>query len=177
MPILVTWRLHGSLLRQGREVVGISEGQRFVHLDRQLDTAISGPMFLKDPNVAAAVVDTFFTASNEWKRFELFAWVVMSNHVHLLLQPNKSLSDVTRAVKKTSATRANLILGRSGLPFWQDESFDHWVRDGKQFDRIVSYIEENPVKAGLVEHSDMWPWSSVGRSGTCPTKMKECGFF
>ena len=69
--------------------------------------------------------------------------------------------DVTRAVKKTSATQANLILGRTGLPFWQDESYDHWVRDGKQFDQITRYIEGNPVKAGWVESIEDWPWSSL----------------
>ena len=95
----------------------------------------------------------------------------MSNHVHLLIQPLKSLSEITRAVKKTSARRANLILGRSGLPFWQDESYDHWVRNGKQFDRIVQYIESNPVEAGLVDRAERWPWSSAfagGQVGNLP---------
>jgi REP element-mobilizing transposase RayT len=77
-------------------------------------------------------------------------------------------------VKNTSARKANLILGRTGMPFWQDESYDHWVRDAKEFDRIARYIEWNPVKAGLVEQVELWPWSSasasfIGRSGTCPT--------
>jgi putative DNA methylase len=130
-------------------------------------------MFLKNPEVAATVINTFLMAANEWDLCELFAWVVMSNHVHLLLQPHEPLSEITRAIKKTSATGANRILGRSGLPFWQDESFDHWVRDGKQFDRIVRYIESNPVRAGVVESPEHFPWSSAGRSGTCPTELPE----
>jgi putative transposase len=128
-------------------------------------------MFLKDPRVAVAVLNTFFTAANQWDLCELFAWVVMSNHVHLLIQPHKPLSEITRAIKKTSARQANLILGRSGLPFWQDESFDHWVRDGKQFERIARYIETNPVRAGMVENPEDFLWSSAGRSGTCPTEL------
>jgi putative transposase len=68
---------------------------------------------------------------------------------------------VTRAVKKTSAKQANLILGRAGHPFWQDESYDHWVRDEREFDRIVGYIEWNPVRAGLVVRVEDWPWSSA----------------
>jgi putative transposase len=82
----------------------------------------------------------------------------------------QTLSEVTRAVKKASARQANLILGRSGLPFWQDESYDHWVRNGKQFGRIVQYIESNPVKAGLVDRAEIWPWSSAfaGTVGQVP---------
>jgi putative transposase len=159
-PIFLTWRLNGSLPRTELPA-SLTEGQRFVRLDRQLDFASSGPTFLKDPQVATAVAEIFFIAANEWDLFELFAWVVMSNHAHLLIQPHKPLQEITRAVKKTSAKRANIILGRSGQTFWQDESFDHWVRNGKQFDRIVQYIESNPVKAGLVERAELWPWSSA----------------
>jgi putative transposase len=84
----------------------------------------------------------------------------MSNHVHVLLNPHQALREVTRAVKSTSARQATLILGRSGFRFWQDECYDHWVRDAKEFDRIVRYIEANPVRAGWVERIEDWPWSS-----------------
>jgi putative DNA methylase len=130
-------------------------------LDRQLDSANSGPTFLRHPQVATSVARTLFIASRKWGLYELFAWVVMSNHVHVLLQPHKLLREVTRAVKNTSAREANLILGRTGLRFWQDESYDHWVRDSKELERIVRYIEWNPVRAGLVERSELWPWSSA----------------
>ena len=54
-------------------------------------------------------------------------------------------------------------LGRTGKPFWQVESYDHWVRNAYQFQRIISYIEWNPVSAGLVEKPEDWPWSSAHR--------------
>jgi putative transposase len=166
-PIFLTWRLYGSLPHT--KVRGpATDGQRFLLLDQQLDVATSGPMFLKDPRVAAAVEETLFLAGEKWELFDLFAWVVMSNHMHVLLQPHKSLQEITRAVKNTSARDANAILGRTGHPFWQTESFDHWVRNGRQFDSIVRYIEENPVKAGLVERAEMWPWSSASRTGPRP---------
>jgi putative transposase len=88
-------------------------------------------MFLRDPKVAVSVIETLFLASEKWRLYDLFSWVVMSNHVHVLLRPHKPLREVTRAVKNTSAREANLILGRTGQPFWQDESYDHWVRDAK----------------------------------------------
>jgi putative transposase len=96
-------------------------------------------------------------ADQQWGLYQLFAWVVMSNHVHVLLTPRRPLADVTRAVKKTSAKQANQLLGRTGHPFWQDESYDHWVRDAREFDRILGYIEWNPVRAGLVDLAEDWP--------------------
>jgi hypothetical protein len=53
-------------------------------------------------------------------------------------------------LKSWTARQANQLLGRSGQPFWQDESYDHWVRNRRQRDRMVRYIEDNPVSAGLV---------------------------
>jgi putative transposase len=47
------------------------------------------------------------------------------------------------------------------MPFWQDEFFDHWIRDQQDFERIVQYVEWNPVAAGLVECAEQWPWSSA----------------
>ena len=123
-------------------------------MDRELDSARGGPVFLKHPQVAATVVETLVTIGKEWGFYDLFAWVIMSNHVHVLLQPHKPLRRITHAVKSTSAREANLILGRRGSRFWQDESYDHWVRDGKELERIVNYIEWNPVRAGLVESAE-----------------------
>jgi len=71
---------------------------------------------------------------------------------------------------------ANAVLGRAGRPFWQDESYDHWVRNAAEFESIRQYIEYNPVMAGLVERPDDWMWSSAAKvkSGTgksaCATK-------
>ncbi|HLX42440.1 MAG TPA: transposase [Bryobacteraceae bacterium] len=137
-----------------------------------------GPTWLRNPKVADAVVETLFVAANQWQLCDLFSWVVMSNHVHILIFPLKPLREVTRAVKSTSARLANQILGRRGQPFWQEESFDHWVRSTTEFDKIRRYIEMNPVNGGLVDQPGDWPWSSahprfqkpeLGRSGTCPT--------
>jgi len=162
VPIFLTWRLHGSLPRGISMPDSLStEGERFLAIDRAMDRPSSGPTWLKDPRIASCFVDTLFIAEKKWGLSELFAWVVMSNHVHVLLKPHKALREVTRAVKKTSAREANIILDRGGIPFWQDESYDHWVRDEKEFNRIVRYIESNPVRAGLVDSVELWPWSSA----------------
>jgi REP element-mobilizing transposase RayT len=112
-------------------------------------------------------VDALFKAES-WKMCELHSWVIMANHVHVLLNPLKPLWKITRAVKNMSAGEANQVLGRTGNSFWQDESYDHWVRDRAELRRIVRYIEENPMRAGLVNNVEDWPWSSASarfRSG------------
>lgn len=65
-------------------------------------------------------------------------------------------------LKGNTAREANRVLGRTGEPFWQKESYDHWVRDPAELERIRRYVEHNPVKAGLVREEGEFPWSSAG---------------
>ena len=60
-------------------------------------------------------------------------------------------------IKGFSARKANKILGKRG-PFWAPESFDHWCRTPEKEERVMRYIRNNPVKAGLVEKPELWPW-------------------
>ena len=78
----------------------------------------------------------------------------MANHVHILIYPEAKLSRITKSIKNFSARQANAILGLTGQPFWHDESYDHWVRGPKELEQIVTYIEENPVSAGLVDKAE-----------------------
>ena len=94
--------------------------------------------------------------------YELAAWAIMPNHVHLLVLPKVPVRVRMRWLKGSTARRANLLLGRTGQRFWQDESYDHWVRNNREFERIIQYIEANPVTAGLVASAALWPWSSAG---------------
>ena len=71
------------------------------------------------------------------------------------------LSRITKAIKNFSARQANAILGRTGEPFWQDESYDHWMRAPAELEKSVKYIEENPLAAGLVERVEDWRWRSA----------------
>jgi len=94
-------------------------------------------------------------------QYVLHAYVVMPNHVHILLDPVAPLPRITNGIKGVSARDANRALRRTGRAFWQDESFDHWIRTGAQCERIRNYIEQNPVKAGLVARAELWKWSSA----------------
>ncbi|MEK7407364.1 MAG: transposase [Acidobacteriota bacterium] len=100
--------------------------------------------------------------------YELHAWVIMPNHVHLLLTPRVSVSKLLGSLKAATAKRANRLLQRSGQPFWQDESYDHLVRNGDEFRRIQRYIESNPVTARLAATPEEYTWSSIGRPGRPP---------
>jgi hypothetical protein len=85
----------------------------------------------------------------------------MANHVHVLLLPLVPPSRLLKSLKGSTAREANRLLGRTGEPFWQRESYDHWVRDEAEWNRIAAYIQNNPVKAGLVARAEEYPWSSA----------------
>jgi len=92
--------------------------------------------------------------------YELHSFVVMANHVHLLITPAIDVSLLTKSLKRFTAREGNRMLGRTGHPFWQDESYDRLVRND-EFRRIARYIEMNPVKAGLVASPEEFRWSSA----------------
>jgi REP element-mobilizing transposase RayT len=97
-------------------------------------------------------------------QYDLGAYAIMANHVHVLLLPKVSPSRLLCSVKGATARQANLVLGRTGEAFWQAESYDHWVRDESEWRRIASYIENNPVKAGLVARAEDYQWSSAANA-------------
>ncbi len=72
----------------------------------------------------------------------------MANHAHLLAWPKVPPPKLLRSLKSYTGREANKLLGRTGEPFWQKESYDHWVRDDDELRRIRVYIEQNPVKRG-----------------------------
>jgi len=115
------------------------------------------------------------------RHYDLEAWVVMANHVHLLIKPMIAPNRLMQSLKGVTAREANKILGRTGQAFWQKESYDHWVRNDSELARIKRYIEFNPVKAGLVATPEAFPFSSAGvetsldaaRTIACATCLSE----
>jgi putative DNA methylase len=131
----------------------------FAKADRFLDCATSGPRYLEDAAAAQIVEDAFLFGVPE--RYELFAWCVMANHVHVLLTPRWELAKVTQGIKGFTACEINRLQCSPGRTFWVDESYDHWVRDEEELLRIIDYVENNPLKAGLCARSEDWFWSSA----------------
>jgi REP element-mobilizing transposase RayT len=159
--LFITWRLHGSLPREVNFLGHRTAGREFASIDCELARAATGPRWLADERVAQSVLNVLEYGERELHLYELRAWVLMVNHVHILIDATESLRRITQSVKNYSARRANAVLGRTGQPFWHHESYDHWVRNPDEMERIVRYIEGNPVAAGLVQRSEDFRWSSA----------------
>jgi putative transposase len=124
-------------------------------------------LFQRD-EVAQLMVATFFKYRDAGE-FELHEYVVMPNHIHLLLSVNEQqqLSRVTQLIKGgfSHSLRENGIIFRA---VWEQRYYDRRVRDGNEFAEFSQYIRQNPVRKGLVEHEEEYPYSSVGVSGLKP---------
>jgi REP element-mobilizing transposase RayT len=173
--LFITWRLAGSVPRNRLPRVPqagpVSPGRAFLAWDREADLAAFGPVWLQDPRIANVVAHALIYGDTQRHFYQLQAWVIMPNHVHVVLRPMKPMPEITRWLKGSTARQANLILARTGEAFWQDESFDHRVRAEEGLKRIVHYVENNPVSAGLAGNARDWVWSSARLTGesACPT--------
>ena len=161
--VFLTWRLHDSLpSHRAFPTDGLNSGQAFAAMDRLLDEACSGAFYLRQPALADVVVEAIQYNADMLGHYLLHAFVVMPNHVHLLATPAVALPKLTKSLKGITAKRANAMLALTGSPFWQEESYDHLVRHEREFEKIRHYIEENPVRAGLVREAREYRWSSAG---------------
>jgi REP element-mobilizing transposase RayT len=87
---------------------------------------------------------------------------LLPNHVHVLLTvlPATPLGTIVSSWKRFTARKANSEIGRTGA-FWQDDYWDRFIRNDDHFAATESYIDLNPVKAGLVEEAHLWPRGSA----------------
>ena len=159
--LFLTWCLHRTIPEQPAATPAQTEGQRFVALDRALDGNLTAPRWLRDSRIAAVAAAAILAGERDRRYYELFAWVVMPNHVHLLVTPLVRVPLVTGWLKGSTSRHANQILGRMGQAFWQSESYDHYARGPAERDRIADYIEMNPVRARLVDKPEDFRWSSA----------------
>ncbi|MFA7486121.1 MAG: class I tRNA ligase family protein, partial [Phycisphaerae bacterium] len=112
-----------------------------------------GQCYLGEPIIAETVTNALKYFDGQ--RYDLIAWVVMPNHVHVILKPYDAveLSDILHSWKSYTANKANELLGRTG-DFWNIEYYDHLIRDEKDFLNQINYVLSNPSKAGL----ENWSW-------------------
>jgi len=115
-----------------------------------------GSCFLAQPGVARVVQDAVCHFHGE--RYDLIAWAIMPNHVHVIFRPQEGqeLARIVQSWKSFTAKEANKLLGRQGR-FWMDEYYDHLIREEEDFVNEVNYVLGNPAKAGL----ENWPWSGT----------------
>jgi REP element-mobilizing transposase RayT len=165
----VTFRLAGSLPANIFESLKfrlagkqITELEYHKEIDRALDRG-HGPTHLRDQRIARLVAATM--VKFDGYKYDLFSWVIMPNHAHILLRTRApfTLSQVVHSIKGFTGNEANRILDRTGR-FWSPDYFDRFMRDRVHLERVRKYIEENPVKARLCASPEEWPWGSAGWS-------------
>ena len=94
---------------------------------------------------------------------ETIAWVIMPDHIHWLfeLKSNNDLGSVLKKFKGRSSRKLNLLLGVKGS-FWQHAYYDHALRSEEDIKKVARYIVANPLRAGLVERIEDYPyWDAV----------------
>lgn len=150
--------------KQGLDCTDLKR-QQFIRIESILDSERDG-CWLSNPEVADLVLQNM-----DWLRkkrgWRIYAAVVISTHVHLLMRSETGRSgyllDDLADFKRFTGASANRILNRKGS-FWAREVFDHWIRDRSKFESALRYILNNPVKAGLVSEWNKWPWHIVDES-------------
>jgi len=167
----VTFRLADSLpatflrrLKHRLDNKLITEIDYHREVERFLDQG-RGPLHLSSHEIAKIVEENLLRFHGE--KYDLFHWVIMPNHGHVLLRPldGFTLSSIMHSMKSYTANECNKMLGRSGR-FWAIESYDRYIRDGKHFDNTAKYIHLNPVKIGLCEAASDWTFGCARRHET-----------
>jgi REP element-mobilizing transposase RayT len=158
----ITFRLADAL---PRAVVMARKDETFAAHRRRVAAALDaghGGCLLRDPALAEIVEAALLHGVGAG--YQLFAWVIMPNHVHALIAPmaDNRLADIVHAWKSWTAKAINRRRGASGS-VWQREYFDRFIRDDPHFAAAVAYIEENPVKAGLAAQPADWRFGSAWR--------------
>ncbi|MGE0544817.1 MAG: transposase [Dehalococcoidia bacterium] len=161
---MITFRLADAMPAERRaewqQILRIEEGaKRRTVIEAYLDAGY-GACHLRDPRISRVVEDALRHFDGE--RYRLLAWVVMPNHVHVLIDAfaGHPIRQTVHSWKSFTATQANRILERTG-PFWQPDYFDRYIRDNQHLEQARWYIHQNPVKAGLVQSVEDWPYSSA----------------
>ncbi|MES2593714.1 MAG: transposase [Verrucomicrobiota bacterium] len=119
-----------------------------------------GACVLRRPELAGIVNDSLLCFHGD--RYEMLSFVIMPNHVHLLVCfPGKDeLLAQCESWKRFTAKRINEILGTEGR-FWQQDAFDHLVRHEAQYERLLDYMAQNPHRARL-RQGEYLLWSKDG---------------
>jgi putative transposase len=118
-------------------------------------------MILAKPEFAEIIIESIiWLKEHNWA--QICGFVIMPNHYHSILGlcSEKSLSQVMESLGKFTARQINKIIGRE-YKFWEEGFHDHGIRNRKDFDDILKYVHENPVRAGLVTLPELWPYSTA----------------
>ncbi len=130
--------------------------------EEALDSGGIGPVWLANPKVASIVTEALHY--RDLKVYDLYAFCIMSNHVHVVIKLLNNgdvkfpITDIFKKLKSYTALKANKVLERSGS-FWQGESYDHVIQNRKELRNTIKYVLNNPVKANLISNWKEWTFS------------------
>ena len=161
----ITFRLADSLPNQVIERILAAttddDLERRRRIEEYLDAG-QGACWLRRPDIAHIVEQALLHFDGA--RYRLLAWVIMPNHVHVLIETKRDypLAKIVQSWKTFTARESNLLLQRSGR-FWERDYFDRYMRDEAHLQAVIAYIENNPVSAGLVAKAEEWPFGSARR--------------
>ena len=138
-------------------------GKRAAELRRRIEEYLDaghGNCWLNRPDIARVVEQALLHF--DVQRYLLLALCIMPNHVHVMIETcaGLKLADILHSWTSFTANQANRLLKRRG-EFWQREYLDRYIRNAEHYQQVITYIEENPVKAGLARVKTDWPWSSA----------------
>ncbi len=166
----ITYHLIDSLPKAALESLQAFRGNTKTFRIEQWLNQGHGECVLNNPRSAQTVIDNWKHHDN--KLYELLAYTVMPNHVHVLIKvfPGQKLSRIIHAWKSYTSKKIQAIIGAGEPPalpvqakeharIWQADYFDRYIRDERHLNQTVQYIYENPVKAGLVKRIENWPFS------------------
>jgi REP element-mobilizing transposase RayT len=158
-------RIVSQALASKRPLTWQEQQELFVWYSKRVDQYLDaghGDCWMRHPKIAKIVADAL--RFHVGQRFDLLAWVVMPNHVHIVVHPlgQWTLSKILQSWKGYTAREINKSLQRNGS-FWQSEAYNHLIRDDADMHRCCQYTTMNPVSAGLCERPEDWPWSSAYR--------------
>lgn len=164
----VTYRLADALpaavlVKMEQDLATLPADLRTTDLRRQIDEYLDaghGSCLLQDPRCAQIVIGAW--QHHDRVRYDLGPWVVMPNHVHVMVRihPGHPLPDIIRGWKHFTAAAINRLRGVRGR-LWQADFWDRHIRDQDHAEQTAAYVLDNPVRAGLTSERHTWPWSSA----------------
>ena len=168
----ITFHLADSLPQSAKQRLldqqTINTKKRNQDFHQRLDQGY-GSCILNHVQCAQVLQDTLLFGHNQ--KYKLMAWCIMPNHVHVLIEQIRGwpLGRIVQSWKRHSTREIKNILESNdvprsypkSLPIWQREYWDRFMRSDEHLLTTISYIERNPVKAGLVKRAEEWRWSSA----------------
>ena len=134
--------------------------QQFTTFDNWIDKYAGTKHYISAEPYLSIIANTIM--HDERKKYDVSAYCVMPNHVHLIIKPLPkndgvycTILEISEQIKSVTAHKINRVLGISGK-FWQHESYDRVIRDETEYLKTVEYVINNPVKSGLVDKWEEW---------------------